>query len=124
METLTGRDSSMIKDMITEETSNVDWARLLLDERTDDVIINVSREKIAHELIRLKTEIKHMKANGNSSFIDEAANSEYRNNHNFSGPKSHNSLPATYPSIRDLNKTPNTFAVYGHTAKIKGNTTR
>ncbi len=73
LETLTGRDSSMIKDMITEETSSVDWARLLLDERTDDVIINVSREKIAHELIRLKTEIKHMKANGNSSFIDEAA---------------------------------------------------
>ena len=73
METLTGRDSSMIKDMITEETSNVDWARLLLDERTDDVIINVSREKIAHELIRLKTEIKHMKAIGNSSFNDEAA---------------------------------------------------
>lgn len=63
----------MIKDMITEETSNIDWARLLLDEKTDDVIINVSREKIAHELIRLKTEIKHLKLNSNSNFIEEAS---------------------------------------------------
>jgi hypothetical protein len=38
--------------MITEETSNVDWARVLLDQSTDDIIINVSREKIAHELIK------------------------------------------------------------------------
>jgi hypothetical protein len=53
---LLGKDSSLIRDNISEETSKVDWARLLLDENTDDMIINVSREKIAHELLRLKTE--------------------------------------------------------------------
>lgn len=55
METLSGKDSSLIRDNISEETSKVDWARLLLDDHTDDMIITVSREKIAHELIRLKT---------------------------------------------------------------------
>ena len=34
----------------------MDWAKLLLDEGTDDRVINVSREKIAHELIRLKND--------------------------------------------------------------------
>lgn len=34
-----------------EESTKVDWARLLLDESTDNLIINVSREKIANELI-------------------------------------------------------------------------
>ena len=53
---MVGKDSSMIRDNISENTSKVDWARLLLDEETDDMIISVSREKIAHELIRLKTE--------------------------------------------------------------------
>lgn len=62
----------MIKDMITEETSNVDWARLLLDDKTDDLIINVSREKIAHELIRLKTENKHLRMSSNSNFINDS----------------------------------------------------
>jgi len=52
----------MIKDMVTEESSKVDWARILLDQSTDDVIINVSREKIAHELIRLRTEVKHLRS--------------------------------------------------------------
>ena len=56
METIAKKDSSMIRDNISSETSNVDWAALLLDENTDDRIINVSREKIAHELIRLKKE--------------------------------------------------------------------
>jgi len=32
----------------------VDWARVLLDPNTEDMIINVSREKIAHEIIRLR----------------------------------------------------------------------
>jgi len=59
---MTGRDSSLIKDMITEESSNVDWARILLDQGTDDLIINVSREKIAHELIKLRTELKNYKS--------------------------------------------------------------
>jgi hypothetical protein len=56
LETLLGKDSSLIRDNISEETSKVDWARLLLDENTDDMIINVSREKIAHELLRLRTQ--------------------------------------------------------------------
>ena len=56
METLQGKDSSAIRDNISSETSNVDWAKLLLDENTDDRVINVSREKIAHELIRLKND--------------------------------------------------------------------
>jgi hypothetical protein len=33
----------------------VDWARVLLDNTTDDMIICVSREKIAHEIIRLRS---------------------------------------------------------------------
>lgn len=52
----------MIKDMVTEESSKVDWARILLDQGTDDVIISVSREKIAHELIRLRTELKNLRS--------------------------------------------------------------
>lgn len=56
LETLTGKDSSMIRDQISSETSKVDWAQLLLDEQTDEMIITVSREKIAHELIRLRQE--------------------------------------------------------------------
>ena len=55
LETLCGRDSSFIRDNISEETGKVDWARLLLDENTDDMIISVSREKIAHEIIKLRT---------------------------------------------------------------------
>eukprot|EP00347_Sterkiella_histriomuscorum_P001052 403373517 len=41
LETLTGKDSSMIRDNITEETNNVDWAQLLLDDNTDDMIISI-----------------------------------------------------------------------------------
>ena len=47
--------------MIAEESSKVDWARLLLDESTDNMIINFSREKIANELIQLRTELKNLK---------------------------------------------------------------
>ena len=61
VETLAGRDSSSIADMVTEESSKVDWARLLLDESTDDVIITVSREKIAHEIIKLRSENSRLK---------------------------------------------------------------
>ena len=46
----------MIRDQVTNETSKVDWAQLLLDDQTDDMIITVSREKIAHEIIRLRNE--------------------------------------------------------------------
>lgn len=59
---MSGRDSSSIKDMVSEESSKVDWARILLDQGTDDMIISVSREKIAHELIRLRTEVKNLKS--------------------------------------------------------------
>ena len=61
MEALTGRDSAEISDQISAETSKVDWARLLLDRHTDDMIITVSREKIAHEIIRLRNENKTLK---------------------------------------------------------------
>jgi hypothetical protein len=54
LETLTGRDSAFIRDNISEETSKIDWAQLLLDDKTDDMIISVSREKIAHQLLQLK----------------------------------------------------------------------
>jgi hypothetical protein len=56
METLCGRDSTQISSNISAETSNVDWARVLLDQSTDDMIICVSREKIAHEIIRLRSQ--------------------------------------------------------------------
>ena len=62
LETLTGKDSSMIRDQVTQETSKVDWAQLLLDDQTDDMIITVSREKIAHELIRLRNENAELRA--------------------------------------------------------------
>ena len=61
LETLTGRDSGMIKDQITSETSKVDWAAVLLDENTDDMIITVSREKIAHDILSLREENKKLK---------------------------------------------------------------
>ncbi len=54
LEALTGRDSAFIRDNISEETSKIDWAQLLLDDKTDDMIISVSREKIAHQLLQLK----------------------------------------------------------------------
>lgn len=62
MEALTGRDSAEISDQISAQTSKVDWARLLLDQHTDDMIITVSREKIAHEIIRLRNENKTLKS--------------------------------------------------------------
>ena len=52
----------MIRDQVTHETSKVDWAQLLLDDQTDDMIITVSREKIAHELIRLRNENNDFRA--------------------------------------------------------------
>lgn len=90
--------------MITEETSNVDWARLLLDDKTDDVIINVSREKIAHELIRLKAELKKAKS------IDGNYEKLRRNNHNFQKPNNSSGfqLPPTVP--RDM---PSSLVAYG-----------
>ena len=60
----------MIRDQVTQETSKVDWAQLLLDDQTDDMIITVSREKIAHELIRLRNENAELRAqSGNPSQI-------------------------------------------------------
>jgi hypothetical protein len=51
---------------MSEETtsSRVDWAQLLLDvDNTEDQIITVSREKIANELIKLRTENSKLRAN-------------------------------------------------------------
>ena len=69
METLCGRDSQQIKDNISAESGNVDWAKVLLDQTTDDMIIIVSREKIAHEIIRLRQMVNKPPptANSNSS---------------------------------------------------------
>jgi len=52
----------MIRDNVSSETSNVDWARILLDPSTDDMIINVSREKIAHEIIKLRSDNAKLKS--------------------------------------------------------------
>ena len=57
----------MIRDQVTNETSKVDWAQLLLDDQTDDMIITVSREKIAHEIIRLRNENQHLRTSGGSA---------------------------------------------------------
>lgn len=57
----------MIRDQISHETSKVDWAQLLLDDQTDDMIITVSREKIAHEIIRLRNENEDLRTNGGST---------------------------------------------------------
>ena len=51
----------MIRDQVSNETSRVDWAQLLLDDGTDDMIITVSRVKIAHEIIRLRNENKKLR---------------------------------------------------------------
>ena len=71
---MTGRDSNMIKDQISEETSNVDWAQVLLDSSTDDMIITVSREKIAHEIIRLRTENQRLRTESTRDY-DSYSNS-------------------------------------------------
>ncbi len=62
---LTGRDSALIRDAISDETSNVDWAKLLLDEETDDMVIIASREKIAHQMLKLIHENKMLEAHNN-----------------------------------------------------------
>ncbi len=62
LETICGRDSSSMKDTVPEESGKIDWARILLDQSTDDLIISVSREKIAHEMIRLRTEVKNLRS--------------------------------------------------------------
>jgi len=67
METICGRDSQSIKDNISLETSKVDWAKVLLDPETDDMTVNVSREKIAHEIIRLRALCKKPLATANST---------------------------------------------------------
>ena len=46
----------MIRDQVAMKSNKVDWAQLLLDDQTDDMIITVSREKIAHEIIVLRNE--------------------------------------------------------------------
>jgi hypothetical protein len=56
LESFTGRDSSDFP-LETSSGSKVDWAAALLDiENTDNMIITVSREKIAREILRLRAE--------------------------------------------------------------------
>ena len=66
--------------------------------------MNVSREKIAHELIRLKTELKKAKS------IDGNYEKLRRNNHNFQKPNNSSGfqLPPTVP--RDM---PSSLVAYG-----------
>ena len=58
LESFTGRNSSDIpKETSSSRGSKVDWAAALLDiEGTDNMIITVSREKIAREILRLRAE--------------------------------------------------------------------
>jgi len=67
LETLCGKDSSFIRDNISDESSKVDWARVLLDDNTNDMIISVSREKIAHEIIMLRNEVKRLSSSGSTA---------------------------------------------------------
>lgn len=54
LEAVTGKDSYSIASSITPETEKIDWVKVLLDSNTDDLIISVSREKIANEIIKLR----------------------------------------------------------------------
>ncbi|CDW84931.1 kinesin motor domain containing protein [Stylonychia lemnae] len=87
--TLTGKDSSLIRENITEETSKVDWAQILLDDNTDDMIISVSREKIAHEIIKLRNEKQKLERNFQNSSIQSSSNlmSVNQNHSSLSGKK-------------------------------------
>jgi hypothetical protein len=66
LESVTGQDtSSLAQDpIISAESSKVDWAKVLLDDGTDDMIISVSRQKIASELIALRAQVKQLKHSG------------------------------------------------------------
>lgn len=117
LETICGRDSSSIKDMITEETSNVDWARILLDQSTDDMIINVSREKIAHELIRLRTEVKNLRSGAVQVTAQSALNfqSDRQANNSSSQSSFKQSSLSEGPGYLKQNK----YAAYGHKASAR-----
>jgi hypothetical protein len=39
LEATTGSDSQMLQDAVSGDSSKVDWAALLLDEKVDDLII-------------------------------------------------------------------------------------
>ena len=43
MEVLTGKDSGYMRDQASKDASSVDWAQLLLDDQTEDIVITVSR---------------------------------------------------------------------------------
>lgn len=61
LETITGKDSSLIRDAVSDESSKVNWAQLLLDDNTNDMIITASREKIAHQIISLQKENQQLR---------------------------------------------------------------
>ena len=58
LESVTGKDSQMIRDNVVT-SSKVDWAQYLLNvESTQDdmKILAESKDKIAHEILRLRAE--------------------------------------------------------------------
>jgi chromosome segregation ATPase len=78
---MTGIDSQMIRDNINEESSRkVDWAQYLLtlEATQEDLrILAASKDKIAHEILRLRTDIQKLqsqndKLNGIPSQITKA----------------------------------------------------
>lgn len=53
----------MIRDQASEQTSSkVDWAQFLLqiDSKKDLLLIAASKEKIAHEILRLRSEVDRL----------------------------------------------------------------
>ena len=59
MESVTGRDSQMFRDTVGAGDSKVDWVQYLLslEGSPDDMrILAASKDKIAHELLRLRAE--------------------------------------------------------------------
>jgi hypothetical protein len=96
LETLTGKDSAFIRDNISEETQKIDWAQLLLDDKTDDMIIAVSREKIAHQIIKLKQEKARLEqmAMGASKTERPQPQQQGKRNHSSLGTQPHKGITA------------------------------
>ena len=77
----------MIRDQVSHETSKVDWAQLLLDDQTDDMIITVSREKIAHEMIRLRNENAKLRQQAGMTPSQTTSATDYQGNLSQSGER-------------------------------------
>jgi chromosome segregation ATPase len=66
LESMTDIDSQMIRDNINEESNRkVDWAQYLftLEATQEDLrILAASKDKIAHEILRLRTDIQKLQS--------------------------------------------------------------